>query len=179
LEALERTAALLNAGWRRELRVARLRLEGAERRLRLAHPGARLAPQVPRLDELAQRLEGAKRAGLRGRAARTGDRPARPARHSLRPLLAAHRERHAALQARLGRAARLLATRSANRLSVAQRALHAVSPLATLARGFAIVTRADGTLLTDAAGVSLGETIEARLVHGTLSARVLAKREES
>ncbi len=36
-------------------------------------------------------------------------------------------------------------------------ALDAVSPLATLTRGFAIVTRADGSVLTDAAAVAIGE----------------------
>jgi exodeoxyribonuclease VII large subunit len=156
-----------------------MRLEGAERRLRFAHPGARLAQQVQRLDELALRLEAAVRAVLGGRETRTRESHARLARNALRPLLRAYRERHGALEARLGRAAQQLAARSANRLSLAQRALHAVSPLATLARGFAIVTRADGTLLTDAGAVSVGETIEARLVHGTLSARVLTKREDS
>src|SRR5215470_5301340 len=143
LEALERTAARLNAGWRRELRVARLRLEGAERRLRLAHPGARLAQQVQRLDELAQRLEAATRAMLSGRDRRVRECRARLDRHSLRALLREYRERRAGLELRLARAARVLAARCESRLTAAQRALHSVSPLATLARGFAIVTRAD------------------------------------
>jgi exodeoxyribonuclease VII large subunit len=53
-----------------------------------------------------------------------------------------------------------------------------VSPLATLARGFAIVTRADGTLVTEAATVAPGEAIEARVARGTLTARVTGRREE-
>ena len=53
-----------------------------------------------------------------------------------------------------------------------------VSPLATLARGFAIVTRADGALLTDAAACAVGDDIEARLARGTLSARVTGRTAE-
>jgi len=64
----------------------------------------------------------------------------------------------------------------AQRLALAQRALDAVSPLATLARGFAIVKRADGTVLTDAATVAVGDEIEARLARGTLTARVTGSK---
>jgi exodeoxyribonuclease VII large subunit len=179
LEALERTAMRLRAGWRRELRVARMRVEGAERRLRLAHPGVRLAQQIQRLDELGHRLEAAARAALTSREVRVHECRARLDRHSLRALLREYRERRAGLELRLARAAHVFTARCESRLTAAQRALHAVSPLATLARGFAVVTRADGSLLTDAGAVSVGDTIEARLVHGTLSARVVGKREES
>jgi len=71
-------------------------------------------------------------------------------------------------------------SRAAHRLALAQRALNAVSPLATLTRGFAIVTRAaDGSLLTNAATVAVGEEIEARLAHGRLNARVTGRSGES
>jgi exodeoxyribonuclease VII large subunit len=59
-----------------------------------------------------------------------------------------------------------------NRLGAGMRALHAVSPLATLERGYAIVSRADGTILHDAAGVMPGEEIGARLAKGRLEAVV-------
>ena len=61
-------------------------------------------------------------------------------------------------------------------IPLAQRALDAVSPLATLARGFAIVKRADGSVLTDAAAVAVGEQIEATLASGKLTARVTGKK---
>jgi exodeoxyribonuclease VII large subunit len=61
-------------------------------------------------------------------------------------------------------------------LGLAQRTLDAVSPLATLRRGFAIVTRAaDGAVITDAATVRIEDEIEARLASGRLRARVLGK----
>jgi exodeoxyribonuclease VII large subunit len=50
-------------------------------------------------------------------------------------------------------------------------------PLATLARGFAIVTRPDGTLVRDARAVRPGEEIETRLASGFLRARVTGSRD--
>ena len=80
------------------------------------------------------------------------------------------------LEQRLQRAWRERAQRAAARIELAARALQAVSPLATLARGFAVVTRTrDGALLTDAATVTPGEEIDARLAAGTLRARVVSR----
>ena len=62
-----------------------------------------------------------------------------------------------------------------HRLALAQRGLHTVSPLATLARGFAIVT-GDTGILTDATTVDQGSQIEARLARGTLTARVTGRK---
>jgi exodeoxyribonuclease VII large subunit len=47
-----------------------------------------------------------------------------------------------------------------------------VSPLATLERGYAIVSRVDGSILRDAAQVESGTLIEARLATGRLRAKV-------
>lgn len=59
------------------------------------------------------------------------------------------------------------------RFQQATRTLHAVSPLATLDRGYAIVTRqVDQTLLRDTAQVKKGERIQARLQHGQLVCEV-------
>jgi exodeoxyribonuclease VII large subunit len=82
------------------------------------------------------------------------------------------------LEQRLQRAWRERLQRAGARVELAARALQAVSPLATLARGFAVVTRArDGVLLTDAGAIEPGDAIDARLAQGTLRARVLARRE--
>jgi exodeoxyribonuclease VII large subunit len=66
-------------------------------------------------------------------------------------------------------------TRSQQRLLLAQRGLDTISPLATLERGYAIVTGPDGRALLDAAEVRPGDTIEARLRRGALRARVLGE----
>jgi exodeoxyribonuclease VII large subunit len=196
---LERTALTLEGGIRRELRAGTARLAAIERRLGLVHPGVRLNQQMQRLDDLTLRLAGAVRvhmhrdavrlAGERARLiARSPEQVLRERRAgfqrlherllhaSPRELIGANSVRMERLDARLQRAVSEQRARAAHRLALSARALEAVSPLATLSRGFAIVTRADGTLLTDAALAGEGEEIEARLARGTIMARVTGRK---
>ena len=46
------------------------------------------------------------------------------------------------------------------------------SPLATLERGYAIVTDSKGTVITNAQDVRAGQLIDARLTQGTIRARI-------
>ncbi len=62
--------------------------------------------------------------------------------------------------------------RARERLLPLVRTLNAVSPLATLERGYAIVSTEDGEILRNAADVAPGTLIEARLAHGSLRAKV-------
>jgi len=80
--------------------------------------------------------------------------------------------RQDALAARLATAG-LGALRGAReRLLPLVRTLNAVSPLATLDRGYAIVMDEHGKILRDAADAADGEIIEARLAAGRIRARV-------
>jgi exodeoxyribonuclease VII large subunit len=54
--------------------------------------------------------------------------------------------------------------------------LHAVSPLATLERGYAVVT-CDEKLLTSAQHIAIGKQIRVRLARGHLDCEVLSKME--
>jgi exodeoxyribonuclease VII large subunit len=198
LEALARTAQRMQAVMRRELRAVRARLDTVGRRLGREHPGVRLQQQMQRLDDLSQRLGGSTRGTLHREGQRLAELRARLQQHSPRHALGGwgarnqslqlrlaramneHRTRAAAratqLQARLERAASERLLRSEQRLALAQRALDAVSPLATVRRGFAIVKRSDGTVLTDATTVAIGEQIEASLARGSLTARVTGRK---
>jgi exodeoxyribonuclease VII large subunit len=138
----------------------------------------RLVQQTQRLDDLALRLAGATRARVQRGGLRLAELHRRLLQRSPDRLLEQQRSRHQDLLLRLGHAASRRVAAAAQRLALAQRALNAVSPLATLARGFAIVTRADGTLVTDAAALAAGEVIEARVARGILTARVTGRREE-
>jgi exodeoxyribonuclease VII large subunit len=69
--------------------------------------------------------------------------------------------------------------RARQRLNLTSRGLESVSPLATLDRGYAIVTDAKtGGTLTDANAVQPGADIHARLATGALAARVTARLAE-
>ncbi len=172
LESLARTAGRIGATMRRDLRAAAARFEAMNGRLKRAHPGLRLAHQAQRLDDLEQRLALALRGTLNGARHRLAATQARLMPHSPQRLT---RELHAridTLAARLERHMSGELSRLTHRVDLAQRTLRSTGPLATLARGYAIVTRADGTLLTDATVVAPGEQIEARLASGRLRARV-------
>ena len=83
-----------------------------------------------------------------------------------------------ALQQRLKSAGPARLWRLRSRLQLAARALDSVSPLATLDRGYAIVTHATtGRILTDAANVDEGDGIHAQLASGSLEATVTKKED--
>ena len=198
LDALERNATRLNACMRRELRSLSAHFDNVNLRLKRCHPGTRLLQQEQRLDDLEQRLAHALRSNIRHDRGRVSELYARLVHRSPDRMVRDFRLRHAALAARLEQAMRDRFSRmrartdlsarleravgarlalAAGRFSTASRTLHAVSPLATLDRGFAVVTRPDGTLVSDSKSVSVGEEITARLAHGRLQARVTGKTE--
>jgi exodeoxyribonuclease VII large subunit len=156
----------------RRLERSNERLDWLGKRLQQQHPGQRLRQRAQRLDELEQRLRSAARTDLRHRRADLATLNARLQRHHPGPRLQRLRDRETALARRLRTATRTHLQQLRQRLSGVMRALDAVSPLATLERGYAIVTSADGQVLRDAAQVQRGDTITARLAHGRMHATV-------
>ena len=158
---------------RRRLLELRTAFRTREQRLERAHPGTRLRQHAQRLDELAARAQRAIRGRLERAHARLGASSSLLMRAS--PAL-----RVAALRIRLDSARRALAGAARGRLfearrrfELAGRTLHTVSPLATLDRGYAIVTDAAGHVLQDSSAVAAGDLVEARLARGRLSATVV------
>ena len=85
--------------------------------------------------------------------------------------------RAAAAAERLRSAWQRALTAAASRVELAARGLQAVSPLATLERGFAIVARPGGApLIRRASELRDGEDFEARLADGIVTARVTGRR---
>jgi exodeoxyribonuclease VII large subunit len=159
---------------RRRLRDLGTRLAYCTRRLALAHPGARLKQHAQRLDELDGRLRLAMRAVLARTAARVSHARGLLARCSPARRLEALRLRHANAQRGLTAAARRSIAAARRRLESTVRALHATGPEATLARGYAIVTSAEGGVLRDASRTAPGATLGVRLWRGSLAATVTA-----
>ncbi|MGD2137525.1 MAG: exodeoxyribonuclease VII large subunit [Gammaproteobacteria bacterium] len=154
---------------RQALADRRQRLSWLLQRLRLRHPDQILRQQAQHLDELEQRagfsiinrinkLQTKLNEVLaRLKQATPEHRIARTALHQQ----ALVQRLHAAMETRL--------QQRRQRLSVAARTLDTVSPLATLERGYAIVSRhRDGRVVRRAAMVEGGERIEARLAAGRL-----------
>ena len=88
-----------------------------------------------------------------------------------RRLLALH-QRLALLRARPEAALRRRLQRDALQLRGLARSLEAVSPLATIARGYSILQREDGTVVRRVDDVTPGDTLQARLSDGHLKVRV-------
>jgi exodeoxyribonuclease VII large subunit len=142
-------------------------------RARIVHPRARLGRMEERLAGLRMRMRHTMRAAIEARRVAALDLDKRLAHRS--PAL---RIREAALHVRRAREmlrARMQArlARAQTRLEHASARLDAYNPLATLARGYAVVTdAASGAVLRDAGQVKRGDAIVARLAHGQLRARV-------
>jgi len=149
-----------------------------ERRLARVHPGAVLRQHAQRLDELESRMKLALRSRLNHQAARHD--AARGALLRASPLLrlAALRLRLEGAAQRLRVAARDSVGENRRRFELAMRTLDAVSPLATLGRGYAIVTDAAGHVLQDATAVQPGQRVTARLARGGFRAEVIERLPE-
>ncbi|NIP72965.1 MAG: exodeoxyribonuclease VII large subunit [Gammaproteobacteria bacterium] len=169
LRALGLKAGRLERGLRGRLGQSAQRLDWLAGRLRRQHPGARLRQHGQRLDELEQRLQRAQRNHVRHLRARLGQAVARLERHIPTGRLHQLDERRASLGRRLDAAMGRHLERRQQRLAALGRALETISPLATLERGYAIVSReADGTILRDTQQTRPGERVQARLSRGVL-----------
>ncbi|MBK5943998.1 exodeoxyribonuclease VII large subunit [Halorhodospira halophila] len=176
-ERLERIGHRLETAARRRLGRDAEQLAALQRRLAAQHPGRRLRDRAQRLDELESRLHRLGRQALEMRGARLETARQRLQVQDPRRRTAHERRRIEELAQRLRQSVRGRLEASQQRLGTASRALHAVSPLATLERGYAVVQRVqDGAILRQAEAVEVGERIRARLAHGALDCRVEARR---
>jgi exodeoxyribonuclease VII large subunit len=180
LDALRRTADRLLVSMRRELRTISNRFDAANARLKMMHPGSRLLQQEQRLDDLEQRLVGAMRSALHHSRSRVSEATTHLLQHSPERHVRDMCLKYESLAARLRHAWSQRVARAEHRLTLAARTLNTVSPLATLERGFAIVTRgADGALVTDVGSLQVGDEIQARVARGSVRATVTGKTDDA
>lgn len=149
------------------------RCQTASHRLHRQHPLAELERRQQRTDDLERRLGEALRRRLDGLHRRRDQAGSRLLHLNPVTRLAVLRQRLTALDDRLRQApSRQLALRREHLAGLAL-TLDALSPLGTLARGYAILRRGDtGELIRDASQVAVGELIAARLGWGNLTARI-------
>jgi exodeoxyribonuclease VII large subunit len=169
LEAFARSLA--GAHGNRHRQVAQ-RGDRAWLRLQALHPQARFALLRRREAELRQRLDAGLLRALEQRIARLRHagavlRGSRPERR-----LAQLRERLFGLRGRPQAAAVRQLQHDALRLRSLARSLETVSPLATVARGYAILRRDDGRIVRGTADAPIGTALDATVADGTLRLRV-------
>ena len=170
--SLRRLGERLRRALRQIIDAHRERLRWIIGRAALVSPQARLAQQGQRLDELEQRASRALRQILADRRSALGLSVSRLWQLSPAARLQGTAARHAALSARLHAAGLKQLNRARERLAPLVRTLNAVSPLATLDRGYAIVSLDGGGILRDAKDAAAGTVIEARLSKGRIRAKV-------
>ena len=149
------------------------RLDWLARHLMQQSPRATLSRQAQSLGELRGRLSAAMRSQIVERRVDVREYEAALLRQSpaVRIERAGSRLTHAS-DTLVNRIRRLLEART-HRLGLSARALDAVSPLATLGRGYAIVSDAGtGRVVTAASELERGAAIEARLADGRVRATV-------
>lgn len=151
----------------------RRRWQAAERHLRLLHPLAELERRQQRTDDLERRLREALLRRLQALERRRHQAWSRLLQGSPAQGLSGWRLRLTALEGRLRRAPSRLVALRREQLAGLAHALDALSPLGTLARGYAILRRQPGgEVIRDLEQVEVGDLVEARLMQGTLTARI-------
>ena len=145
-------------------------------RRRLISPRRRLELHFQRLDELLVRLPNALTTQLALKRSQLRALEARVASHSPRARLATHKGELEHARHRLSAAMRRVLEQRDARLSRCEQVLRALGPGATLERGYAIVTDANGQLMRDAQNVEIGAVLTTRLARGRFDGQVL-KRE--
>ena len=152
-----------------DLMERRQRLDWLNKRLQLRHPGQYLRQQVQRLDEFEQRIRLSIHSNFSNLQSSLHEILAR-----LKQATPGHRisqyalQQHGLLQ-RLNTSMGMLLEGRKQQLAAACRTLDAVSPLATLERGYAIVSRPDSNkIIRRISDIKAGEQIETRLTDGRL-----------
>jgi exodeoxyribonuclease VII large subunit len=128
-----------------------------------------------RLDDLRFRLESSERR-LIEQHRRRWERASGAVRHyDARRVLAGVHRNLAAQTAAMSSAIRTSLLRQRSRIEQLEHQLRALSPVAILDRGYALIFDSSGKLVKNAAQVEVGDEISARLATGALTARVEKK----
>ncbi len=165
---LQRRLATLQA---HRLRNTMQRADRAALRLNALRPQARLDLFRRRQEDAGRRLHALWRDQHARRLAALRHADAILRAHAPQRRLERLRERLLALAPRPQAAVARTLQRDALRLRGLARSLEAVSPLATVARGYALVTKEDGTLVRSVTQVQPGDRVDAQVGDGRLKLR--------
>ncbi len=161
---------------RRKLSDAQTRLDHLRQRLK--HPGAQLREQSQRLDDLEQRLVLAQRNLLARKRSELALLESRLMARSPLPRITRLQGDVDTLQRRLEAAMQGRLESARQQLGHLAQMLDSLSPLATLQRGYAIVSDEQGKVISSNQQVEVGQPLRARLASGSLALTVTATSDE-
>ncbi|HMM67782.1 MAG TPA: exodeoxyribonuclease VII large subunit [Dokdonella sp.] len=171
--ALDQCHGRLRLRMQRRLEAASQRADHLLARLNQQRPLTRLLRGRDRLEQVRARMQQVARRDMERRRARAAQASARLASHHPRRKLPALIEGTRLLAAHLQGAMLRSIERRRSRIAELGRALHAVSPLATLARGYSILLEQEsGRIVRRVGQVAPGQTLRGILADGNLSLRV-------
>ncbi|MFV2057692.1 MAG: exodeoxyribonuclease VII large subunit [Thiohalomonadales bacterium] len=146
-------------------------LDGLHRRLQ--HPARLLQQSAQRIDELERRILHSQQMRLQLAQNRLQTQASRLMAQSPLHFLHLAQQKTVAINHRINAGITTILVKKQQQLASLARALDSVSPLSTLHRGFAIVSKTDsGEIVTDARRLKIGEQIGARLDTGHFKARI-------
>lgn len=170
-ETISTLARKIDACARRELERRMLHVDQLARRL--VHPGVRLAAQGELLAQLRLRLGSATARLLRDRNWQVSELLQRSRARLPRVSELSARFEH--LFARLRAAARAGLERAAARCASLGANLSHLDPAQVLERGYSIVQKPDGSVVSDSAALTVGESVVLRFSKGGAEARIETK----
>ena len=142
-------------------------------RSRLRHPGQRLQDQAQRLDALEMRLRHANLQQLLRQQTRLSHLQKRFNAQLPNQQITRLKQQLPLLQRRATHALKHQLQLLKQRLAEQAHALNTVSPLATLERGYAIVTTESNELLRSSAQVNPGDLLQIRLARGSIKTQAI------
>ena len=141
-------------------------------RSQLQHPGQRIQGISQRLDELFTRQQQVLRQRLSINTQHLKNLYGRLIHAQPSRRLSQSKDKTTSLLQRLHKAQQYQQQQRQYQLHTLGRTMDAVSPLATLSRGYAIVQTSKGEVIKDSQQVQVGQTIHSRLHKGTITSRI-------
>ncbi|MCF6322715.1 MAG: exodeoxyribonuclease VII large subunit [Gammaproteobacteria bacterium] len=168
-----RLQSRLHAATQQQFKQGEQQLGWLSKRLQQQHPGQQLRQQTQRLDELEQRLQRSLKQRLQQRRSELAHIASKLQLYNPQQRIQQLQATQQQLNTRLQRALQQQLQQRQQQLQGVTRALDAVSPLATLGRGFSITrNRQSGRVLRDIKDAAIGDTIETTLAQGQLLCEV-------
>ncbi|MGR9014847.1 MAG: exodeoxyribonuclease VII large subunit [Gammaproteobacteria bacterium] len=173
LSRFEYLESKLQQQLQRKLNQKQQTLDWLSQRLQQQHPGQKLAGNVKRMGELEARLKQAMHTKLRQMAGSVEAKTAQLWQHNPALTINSHKQRQEYLNRRLMAAIAHKLEQLNQRLLNTSQTLHAVSPLATLSRGYAMtINPATGEIIRSTEQISVGDTVQTRLAQGRFTSQV-------
>jgi len=157
----------------RKLNQKQQTLDWLTKRLQQQHPGQKLAGNARRMDELEARLNQAMHTKLRHMAGMIEAKTAKLWQHNPAVTINSLKQRQDYLTNRLVLATGHKLRQLKQRLLNSSQTLNAVSPLATLSRGYAMtINPASGEIIRSTEQLKPGDIVQTRLAQGRFTSQV-------